>query len=430
MVGRFEWAFQALATIEDKEHYLRGLARIVEAASKVENKAALKEAADLAGRSDTLPDQRSRIVLVPILFDLQQKERALLFAEEIVREGIDPSAATTVAFPEADDSQHGSARPAGSLRRVKTARRHLRTDIAAIADEEAANEAIALVHAFKLDDARARLKSITAPRYRWMALRELADATIDRAGAIDLWCEALIEARRVNEPAARITAAALAAALAAVPGGEAEAGRLVDSVRVVTKAWTEAEIASQYELLRELLRSGRGRTGRMEELIAASVRSLSAGGANDFIKGMVARSLEAGTGMLAPQPQQLLWGVRFPLSDLWTGDEVEALVESGEAGKRIFALVLMESRPPLASLNRVIQMMSNSLSAFEQYHTLLVALALAADLDLADRARLREAIKLERKRYITPGTDRHSLSEVILERLRREPVCHVARNSE
>lgn len=403
IAGRFEWAFRALATIYETEHYLRGLGRIAGEARKAGNKAALEIATGLARRIDRTPDPRSHVVLVPILYDLEQKERALLFAEEIVREGVDPSASTTVAFPEADNSSLGSTRMGGSLRRGKTGRRHLRTDIAVIGDEEAANGVIALVNASKFDDARAKLQSITVPRFRWMALHKLAEATVDRVSAVDLWCDALNEARRVNEPAARVTVTALAAALAAVPGCEAEAERLESNVRAVTKAWTEAEIARQYELLRELLRSGRGRTGRMEELIAASVRSLSASGANDFTS--------------APVAEQLLWGVRFPLSHLWTGDDVDALLQSGEAGKRIFALVLMESRPSLASLENVIVLITGSFSAFEQYRALVVALAVAADLDPADCARLRAAIEQERKRYITPGTDRFLLSEAILEKL-------------
>jgi hypothetical protein len=166
IAGRFERAFEALATISDREQYLRGLGRIVFEARKAGNKAALETAADRARAIDTLTDHRSGAVLVTILYDLQQEERALLFAEEIVREGIEPSPATTVAFPEADDSQPGSRRPSGSPRGKKTARRHLRTDIAALSDETAANEAVALIQASRLDDARTCLHSITVPRYR------------------------------------------------------------------------------------------------------------------------------------------------------------------------------------------------------------------------------------------------------------------------
>jgi hypothetical protein len=257
-------------------------------------------------------------------------------------------------------------------------------------------------------------------------LRELAAAIGDSARAVDLWCDALVEARRVNEPAARSMAIAAAATLAAVPGRDIEAEQLAANVRAVTKAWTEAEIANQYELLRELLRSGRGRTRQMEELIAASVRALSTCGANDFITAAFALPLElsirfgdgSGTGVPAPQAQRLLWGVRFPLSNLWTSDEVEVLVESGEAGKRVFALVLMESQPSLASVDRVIHLMSSSLSAFEQYHTLRVALVLAPDLRTDDCARLRAAIERERTRYIAPNTDRYRLTKKILEALR------------
>jgi hypothetical protein len=399
IIGRFDQSFRVLASIEDTEHWVRALARIVGEARKLNDSKALAAATTLVDKIDTFDDERSRTISVTVLHDLQQEARALLIAEEIIGEGLEPSAASSVAFPEPDYAQPGGWPEATISLRTKTARRHLHTKIAALPDESAADDVIALAREKKLQEARARLPLITVPRFRWNALREMAANTADAAEAVDLWCDALLDARRVNEPAARTTAAMLAMRLLELPQGDYAAEQISTNVQAITKAWTEAEVGQQYELLRELLRPGRGRTQRMEELIATAIRSFTG-------------SSSAEMKSLAPS---LLWGSGVP--PLWSDHDVDDLIDSGQAGKRMFACVLMQSFSSFATVDRVIRLISSSLSAFEQYHALAVGLKLAPGLSALDGARLREAILLERSRYITQGTDRFQLTVQILDAL-------------
>jgi hypothetical protein len=89
---------------------------------------------------------------------------------------------------------------------------------------------------------------------------------------------------------------------------------------------------------------------------------------------------------------------------------VGKLVESGVAGKRLFALVLMESQSALASLDIVVDMIENSLSAFEQYRALKVAMRMVPTLSAKERDCLRVVLEQQRHRYITAGSDRYALS--------------------
>jgi hypothetical protein len=403
MAGRFDLAFRALQTIDDTEHWLRALGRIVDEAWRQNDAQARERATDLAKRVDTLPDQRSRTLLVPILYDLNEKERALLFADEIIREGVEPSARTTVAFPGRpfDDPKAGARK-----RRGKTDRRYLETDIASLQDETAANQAIALAREGKLEEARGYLPGIRIPRFRSGVLREIAAATREPAVAIDRWYDALLNARKINERHTRGILVELAKLLADKKGHASDLEPLVASAQAITKAWTEAKLAGEYEMQRNLLRSGIGRTRRMEDLIIATTRTLSE--ADDDREASV-----------LSLPQELLWGTLFPLARLWTGDEVDRLIASGNAGKRMFAIVLMQSRLSLASLDRAITLMSTSLSAFEQWHSLLVASNLVPTLTPAEGDTLRAAIARERARYVTPETDRYRLTELILDQLSR-----------
>jgi hypothetical protein len=267
----------------------------------------------------------------------------------------------------------------------------------------------------------ARLAPITVPRFRWQALYAIATAAKPARDAISLWRDALIEARLVNEPSARITAAALAIVVSEAGGGDASGlERLTTEARSITKAWTEAALGEQYESLRELLASGAGRTRRLDELISTAVRVLKAGGPTDWISTAfqlpfaIAASNAGTVEPIVAQARSLLWGIQFGLSSLWTEAEVRALIDSGRAGKRTFAIALMKSRPDLVTLDALITLIDTSLSAFEQFHALGMALDVAPRLDARQRSRLREAIERARLHHVLPDTDRYLLSERIM----------------
>jgi hypothetical protein len=74
----------------------------------------------------------------------------------------------------------------------------------------------------------------------------------------------------------------------------------------------------------------------------------------------------------------------------------------------------MKSRADLAPLDLVIALIETSLSAFEQFHALTMALKVAPSLDRPHRSQLREAIERARRTHLVPDTDRYALSERIL----------------
>jgi len=383
-------------------------------------------------------DDRVKTRMVPILYRLGDKDAALMLAEDLVRQGAEPSATNSVAFPLPDEVQpvrqpvrqpvpQPGSQPVRSggraSRRGKTGPRPLHTDIRALADARVADEAAAFAEAGKIPEAKARLSAIVVPRFRWRAAHAIASAA-SAAEAVPLWRDALLEARLVNEPSARITAAALATALAETPDGQLQVDRLTRNARAITKAWTESAFAEQYETLRELLASGVGRTRRMDELIAAATRTLNSGGQTDWVTAafQLPYQLVDASGGVSARDQalfrsDLLWGIRFSLSTLWSVDDVRALIESGRPGKRAFALALMKSRADLAPLDLVLALIETSLSAFEQFHALNLALDAAPTLDATQRAQVRAAIERERLRHILPDTDRFTLSEHILRAL-------------
>lgn len=191
--------------------------------------------------------------------------------------------------------------------------------------------------------------------------------------------------------------------------GAAQRARLGDEARTITKRWTEAAFAEQYESLRESLRPGEDRTQRMETLFATTVRDLGLGAVVQLLPHESVE-LPADTFVRSTNVEDALWGLYSPQSELWTAAEIRALAASELPGQRLFALALMESRPALASLDVVAPLIETSVSAFEQYRALHVALRLVSALAAADRARLRSVLVRERERYIIAGSDRYDLS--------------------
>lgn len=101
-------------------------------------------------------------------------------------------------------------------------------------------------------------------------------------------------------------------------------------------------------------------------------------------------------------------------------EQVRDLFRKGDDGSRITALGLMQGNPrELGDIEVALETINNSQSAFEQYHGLELARRLLPFLDDAEREHLASAIEQQRKRgWIKRGTDRWSLSQDILDRIK------------
>jgi len=163
--------------------------------------------------------------------------------------------------------------------------------------------------------------------------------------------------------------------------------RLVGAVRDELEALRvlAEPIARPYEELRDEVASGWERTAVMEKHIAAA-RSQASGGGH-------------------------------------TRNEVAELFFSGSPGERIFALGLMQGRHSLAHVDAILDAVTDSRSAFEQYHALLLVLRMWDSLDNGSQRRLLAAIDAQSApgKHIRPGSDRHELVRQIRRRARTSP---------
>jgi hypothetical protein len=101
--------------------------------------------------------------------------------------------------------------------------------------------------------------------------------------------------------------------------------------------------------------------------------------------------------------------------------EVRALFNTGKVGNRIYALGLMQEDPRLRDFAATLEAIRGSRSAFEQYTALRLAEEMLDDLSADDRDELRRTLEAERRRYITPDTDRWPIAERILSKLQSLP---------
>lgn len=389
--GDFDGALAHILTIAGLEHRVRALDRVISIALDRGREDVLAGAKKIAKKLVRTSDWRVQALLAPVLFMLKEGQEAMRLAEDVVRQEIVPSQDSTVAFPRSDSEPASAADDprarflAITRRAGKTGRRPLHTDIGSLSDATALAGMAVLMKDGKRDQAVSRLAEIRVPRLRWEGLRFLADATADAAEALPFWRDALLEARLVSEPAVRETVSGYITRLPDTAEGKDLGERLRQEVRRINVRWIEAGFAEHYETVRASLRSGPERTSLLEDLMVLKTRKTAR------------RTIPA---------IDLAW---------WNRQQVKALVDSGGAGKRAFALALMESKPELAKFAVVVNIIQDSLSAFEQYHALTVMLQLVkgSGTTARERQRLLHALAAERDRHIKPGTDREVLARQI-----------------
>ena len=105
------------------------------------------------------------------------------------------------------------------------------------------------------------------------------------------------------------------------------------------------------------------------------------------------------------------------------GGDCSTVIETcaaGGDGDRVIGLGLIQAQPDAAHLPHVLQSIAAPRSAFEQYHALVAAKALAPLLDAAGKETLQKALTEQTSDPSFYGTDRHLLASDILTRLRDE----------
>jgi hypothetical protein len=397
IVGDLDGALAHVLTIEDEEHRVRALDRIVSIAVDRSRDDILAKAKKMARKLARTSNWRVQALLAPVLFALKETQEAMRLAEEVVRQEIVPSQEMTVAFPPSEDVPPVDTGSRSRLLRLvrrggKRGRRALRTDVRSLNDAHVLTGIADLIKTGSRDEAEGRLSEIHVPRLRWEAQQMIAESVSDGVEAELFWWKALSEAQMVSEPAVRETVAAYAERISGTAKGKELGDRMLAEVKRINVRWIEAGFAEHYESLRASLRSGPERTRLLEDLMVLKTRK---------------------TGRESVPAIDLTW---------WDRPRVKALAESDGEGKRAFALALMESEPDLAEFDVVVKMIRTSLSAFEQYHALKVIQRLAPTATPNQHRRLLAVLVAERERHITPGSDRELLARQIERAVARRPV--------
>jgi len=189
--------------------------------------------------------------------------------------------------------------------------------------------------------------------------------------------DALISlAKRAEQAGDKATAEAVRGALASSVGGLA-GGTGGPSGEEALKA-----LATEYEQLRATAPSGPSRTAQMDDL-ASRARELAA-------------------------------------TASFTQEDVHRTFESGTEGRRVMALALMQGDASLADFDIVLNAVTDSRSAFEQYVALGVANLMVASLNPAQRTHLSEALESDSVRQkMAEDASRSRIASRILDRLRQ-----------
>ena len=102
----------------------------------------------------------------------------------------------------------------------------------------------------------------------------------------------------------------------------------------------------------------------------------------------------------------------------------DVLLKSPDAGKRVLGLAILEELGGVSYFEQVLDRITNSKSAFEQYHSLCAIEGMLPSLEQDQRKRLRVALEDQmsggEKKWIKPGTNREVIASRILDAIGRD----------
>ncbi|MEU4693856.1 hypothetical protein [Actinoplanes sp. NPDC023714] len=201
-------------------------------------------------------------------------------------------------------------------------------------------------------------------------------------GFLDGWLLTQLYLGRALSAADRALGLLNAAEEAQQRGADVQAAELR---REAAKILSTSDAAASYESARRM-QPGRERTGELERIISVARQDAAAG--------------------------------------RWSPEQAKARFDTGGEGDRAMALGAMQGDVArLADLDRVIDAIGGSRSAFEQHHALLTGLMMLGTLDAGQKRRLAEAVEAQRGPggHLKPGRERTLIADRILDATRDRP---------
>jgi len=342
--GRMEAAVTALKYIDDRIEVGKAIARIADLANKRGDQATLAQLVPRAEALLTGEEPRAQARLIRVLWLAGRHEDALVRSEAEIA-----TSHVRKVFSDPRDGESTDDPP-------KTGKREMVTSVVGAPDEQRASEVETAAADGDLETARRLLAEISIPLFRARALIAIARHDPDPDQALTSWLRALASAR----PAGR---GAVNEVLQVGPVVLGRCGRQNDVLTLkhdlaeLDARWELEGFAEQYAALRSTLSPGIDHTRRMAALL------------------------------LVPR--------RLADTRKWTLDELHAAWNSGDDGKRLFVLALIQEKPVLAAVDILVDGIRASRSAFEQYNAL--SAALGAKLKRREAALVRRAVESEVK---------------------------------
>lgn len=319
--GRMDDAIGVIGTIHDAIEGMKAVARVAEVAHDRRDTAALGKLADLAHRYRG-GSSRTRARIVRVWWQAGRAEDALALAEKEITRAHDRS-------PLVDP------REAGELT-AKAGRREMVTSVVPVEDDRRCQSVAEHAKAGDFDRAKEVAEQITVPIFRARAFEALARTDPVPEKRLRAWLRALHSARAVGRDEV-VKLEALGSEILDAAGRSADFAEMKARLVELDVRWEIERFAEQYATLRRVLRPGAERTEKMTSLLLAARVSSQAGS--------------------------------------WRREDLERVWASGDEGRRLLALSVIQGAPQLAVPEILVEGIRGSRSAFEQYHALQAALA-------------------------------------------------------
>jgi hypothetical protein len=330
--GRQAQAQQAMVHVHDPIEQGKAIARIASIARMRKDEESLKALLPLVKPLLDGAEPRSRARLIRVLWLVGERAEALSLAEQEIATG---HSRRWMADPRDGIGPQSEQVPplTGSLG-PKVRKREMASSVVMVADQLAGWEAESEAASGKLDLAREHVEKVTVPLFRARALAAIAKHDPHPEQAVADWLRAMQVARRAGRGVVE-EIWSLGLEVLERKGQSAEGRALGTHIQAIDARWDLESFSEQYEALRKAMAPGADRTGRMGSLL------------------LVPRRLSRG----------------YP----WTHEELRAAWRSGQDGKRLFVLGLIQGNAALADAEVLVQGIRSSRSAFEQYNALVAA---------------------------------------------------------
>ena len=315
--GHMDEAITIADQISEPGERFKALSRITLIAKNCCDKATLGRIDELASQPQPSLSTVDELALLELLLAVEHLDQALVLATDVVRS-------------DAQSLQEMSER-AEPRHRKKAGRRPLAADASTTQDAEVVVATVNLLARADIEGAFCIADGIAMPAFRADALLKVALAHRDEKEALRVWLRSILAARFAGRRVIKQVLERGKEILSKALGNDAWAA-IVTGLDSIESSWDIDGFAEHYQALRTSIAPSDQRTRHMSTLMSV--------------------------------PRKLA------TTSLWSREKVSELWATGQEGKRLFALGLMQGDSNLIEVTLVADAIEHSRTAFEQFNAL------------------------------------------------------------